>query len=266
MEAIDDVQQAPGHDGPDSLRLPEREEPQRLGPTRQLLANFLEVMNASGDDAEEAYAAALGALRERATEAVLEVARWEGACPTWDYPTRWGLIHAAAALEHPAAIPLFRSLVLTPIPPERGVDPHSFSTVAEETILRTTAVDGVAVLARAGNREAIETLLEFLSVASFSVKRAVVQGLLAAEHGESLRDRIEKRLCPEDRMLLDIRPLDVRKVTQIDDPEANLSETGRADAVPPTPDLPDRQTRGTVQRTSDEAPRGSGASDDEREG
>lgn len=266
MQAIDDLQQSPGHDEADALRLPERRDPQRLGPVGQLLVNFLEVMNAAGDGAEEAYAAALGALRERSFEAVLEIARLENACETWDYPTRWGLVHAAASLEQPAALPFFRSLVLTPIPPERGVDPHSFSTVAEETILRTTAVDGVAVLARAGSREAVETLLDFLSVPSFSVKRAAVQGLLAADEGESLRDRIEKRLCPEDRMLLDIRPLDVRKVTQIDDPESHLDETGRLDAVAATPDLPDRQKRTKAKRAADEAPRGHDGSDDEREG
>ena len=84
--------------------------------------------------------------------------------------------------------------------------------------------------------------------------------------GESLRDRIEKRLCPEDRMLLDIRPLDVRKVTQIDDPESHLDETGRLDAVAATPDLPDRQKRTKAKRAADEAPRGHDGSDDEREG
>src|SRR3712207_8247200 len=51
---------------------------------------------------------------------------------------------------------LFRSFVRTPIPLERSKDSHSFSTVAEETILRTTAVDGVEQLAAEGNDDARE--------------------------------------------------------------------------------------------------------------
>jgi hypothetical protein len=57
-------------------------------------------------------------------------------------------LRAAAELQHPAALPFLFNLVLTPIPPEESPDPHSFSTVAEETILRTTAVEGIGHLAK----------------------------------------------------------------------------------------------------------------------
>ena len=230
----------PGADGPDSFRLGPAAEPIRPSPVGQLLMNFLVAMNGAGEDADDAYKRALSALREHSDEAIIEIARLENCCRTGDYPTRWGLIHAAVQLHHPAALPFFRGVVLTPIAPEASRDPHSFSTVAEETILRTTAIDGVVKLARDGNKVAIESLFDFLSVPSISVKRAAVQGLLNVRQGESLRGRIELSLCPEDRFLLDIRPLDVRKATQIDDPEAQLSDSGRAANKPPTPDLPDR--------------------------
>ncbi len=245
----------PTGDGPDSFRLGAAAEPARLSPTGQLLMNFLTAMNAAGDDAEEGYRRAVAELRRKADEAIIEIARLENCCHSADYPTRWGLIYAAAELRHPAALPFFRSVVLTPIPPERSLDPHS-STVAEETILRTTAVDGVADLARHGDKAAVEALFDFLGSPSISIKRAAVQGLFGVQQGESLRGRIEERLCPEDRFLLDIRPLDVRKATQIDDPEGQLSESGRSASKPATPDLPDRARTGAREgaRGASESP------------
>ena len=235
--------ESPTGDAPDSLRLGAGGEGGRLSPTGQLLMNFMAAINAAGEDAEDVYKGALEALRGKADEAIIEIARLENCCHQGDYPTRWGLIHAAAELRHHAALPFFRSVVLTPIPPERSPDPHS-STVAEETILRTTAVDGVADLARRGDKAAVEALFDFMAVPSISIKRAAVQGLLKVEQGESLRGRIEERLCPEDRFLLDIRPLDVRKAQQISDPEAQLSDAGRSASKPATPDLPDRARAG----------------------
>jgi hypothetical protein len=83
------------------------------------------------------------------------------AIATHDYPTRWAHVHAASELRHPAALPFLRNLILTPIPPEESPDPHSFSTVGEETILRTTAVEGIGYLAR-GRADATEMLFEAL--------------------------------------------------------------------------------------------------------
>lgn len=270
MVPTSDLNEAPHSDVSDVLRLPDRKGRAQLGSVGQVLANFLDVMNASGDGAEEDYRAGLEELRKHSAQVVLEATRMESACDTWDYPTRWGLVYAVTVLEDAAALPFLRSVVLTPIPPEAGVDPHSFSTVAEETILRTTAVDGVSQLAREGSGEAIESLFEFLSVPSFSIKRAAVQGLLAAEQGESLRPRIEERLRPDERMLLDIRPLDVSKVAQIESPERHLAEGAREQDASSSPDLPDR--RGAEKSSSKKAsakkeypPRGDDSSSKERE-
>ncbi|MBM3527324.1 MAG: hypothetical protein FJX62_04475 [Alphaproteobacteria bacterium] len=212
--------------------------------------NYLAAINAAGDDADERYKIALAAIREKANDVIIEIARQENHCRARDYATRWGLIYAASELVHPAALPFFRSVVLTPIPPEESSEPHSFSTVAEESILRTTAVDGVARLAADGSKEAVDALFDFLHVPSLSVKRAAVQGLMGVRQGESLRGRIEERLCPEDKFLLDIKPIDVRKVTQISDPERDLSDAGRKSNKPITPDLPDRAAR-TDTRSGD---------------
>jgi hypothetical protein len=135
-------------------------------------------------------------------------------------------------LRHPAALPFLRNLILTPIPPEESPDPHSFSTVGEETILRTTAVEGIGYLAR-GRADATEMLFEALRQPSLSIRRAAVQSLLATVRGRRLRARIARALPEEHQFLLDLKAVSVRDVPQIRNPERHLSEAGRVEASHP---------------------------------
>lgn len=230
--------QSPSGQQEDELRLSEAEEQPRssLG---QLVLGALEAMNAAGEDAEERFQEALGRLRERAGEAVIVITRMECEVPRQDYATRWALVYLVGELEDRMALPLLRQIVLTPIPPEKSRDPHS-STVAEETIIRTTAVDAVAALARMGEEEAVEALMEFFDVPSFSIRRAAVQGLLSTPKADDVRDRIRACLPEDQHFLLDLKPMDVRKAEQIDDPQRHLSERGKADDTPAAPDVTDR--------------------------
>ena len=147
-------------------------------PAGVVLQNFLEAIEGAGDEAEDAYERAQEELRRNAPDVTIEIARAMRGCDEEDYPSRWALTYAAGRLQSDSALPLLRSLILTPIPPEKSNDPHSFSTAAEETVLRTTAVDGVRDLVEQGSREAREALFEFLSVPSLSVRRAAVQAIL----------------------------------------------------------------------------------------
>lgn len=235
-----EIDNSPSAEASDSLQPEEHDKPEQLSPVGVLVHDLLVKMNAAGDDAEKEYQQALEELRKHPMDAVIELARQEGACCNTDYATRWAVVYAAAKLEHPAALELLRSIVLTPIQAEQNEDPHA-STVAEETIIRTTAVDGVATLARDGNDDAIETLLSFLELPSFSIRRAAVHGLLTSPKGDDLRDRIAKCLPKDQRFILDLKKVDVRKVPQVEDPRRHLSETARADCKPAPPDAQDRR-------------------------
>jgi hypothetical protein len=193
------------------------------------LANAIAAMNQVGDGAEDEYQRTLEELRRQADAVAVEIARASSECKVQDYPDRWALVHIAAELRHRAALPYLRNIVETPIPPERSKDPHSFSTVAEETILRTTAVEGVGELAREQqNRDAAEALWEFLKQPSLSIRRAAVQSLYrSAGSSKRTRDRIAALLPEEQRFLLDLKPVDVSDVPQIARPQRHLSEAGR---------------------------------------
>ncbi|MEO8496157.1 MAG: hypothetical protein ABI614_13890 [Planctomycetota bacterium] len=238
----------------DSLKVREPAQPQRLSAVGELVRQVLVAMNVSGEDAEESYQRSVAAVRRHPVEAVIEIARMECMCLSTDYAARSALVYAACELEHRAALPLLKSAVLTPIPAERFTDPRS-STVAEETIIRTTAVDGVATLARQGDKDVIDLLFEFLAVPSISIRRAAVQGLLGSPQGDDLRGRIAECLPKDQRFLLDLKKLDVREAAQIDDPRRHLSEKGREDKKPAAPQFNERgrlqQTGGTSARKTD---------------
>jgi hypothetical protein len=222
----------------DALHRPERGRPRPPdGPARVLLANFFAAMGAAGDDADDQYHRALTDLRRHADLVAVEIARSHNDCRARDYPTRWAHVHAAAELRHPAALPFLRNLILTPIPPEESADPHSFSTVGEETVLRTTAVEGIGYLAR-DRADAVEALFEALRQPSLSVRRAAVQSLLSSPRGRKLRARISKSLPEEQQFLLDLKRVGVRDVPQIKNPERHLSEAGRRGGIAPAPSLP----------------------------
>jgi HEAT repeat protein len=215
-------------------------------PAAILLQNFFVAMNAAGDDAQERYRRALADLRKRADLVMVEIARAQNDCDRGDYPTRWAHVHAAAELRQPAALPY---LVLTPIPPEEASDPHSFSTVAEETILRTTAVEGIGYLANERG-EAVEALFECLKQPSVSVRRAAVQSLLKTARGRRLRARISSTLPEDQRFLLNLKAVDVRDVPQIKRPQRHLSEAGGRASIAPAPSLPGDEPRGQTGEES----------------
>lgn len=206
-------------------------------PAGVALANAVAAMSRFGDDAEEEYQRALEELRRQADAVAVEVARASNDCDTQDYPSRWALVHIASELRHRAALPFLRNVVETPIPPEQSKDPHSFSTVGEETILRTTAVDGVGELARERqNRDAVEALWEFLKQPSLSIRRAAIQSLYGSVgNNKRVRDRIGSLLPDEQRFLLDLKPVEVTDVPQISRPQRHLSAAGREERPEPPP-------------------------------
>src|SRR5262245_60374283 len=117
---------------------------------------YLKSLYTSGDDADDRHTRALEELRRDPGEAVIALAKAEACCHGRDYPRRWALVYAASRMDHDAALPYLRELVLTPIPAADTRDAHAFSVAREETILRTTAIEGIGRLAARGNKQAMD--------------------------------------------------------------------------------------------------------------
>ncbi len=196
------------------------------------LRHLLSVMYSSGDNAAEEYRRALEALRANPQAAVALIGHVESSVRESDYPTRWALIFAASELRHPDAIPYLRTVALSRIPAERSSDPHSFSTVTEDTILRTTAVEGIGHLA-ADHPQAVDALFDCLDRPSISIRRAAIQSLITTPNGQQYRDRIAHSLPDDQRFLLDLRRISVHEAPQVRNPEQFLTATATSTAPPP---------------------------------
>lgn len=222
----------------DSLSVTPERLPSEMSPAALLLNDLLVAMNSMDADAEADYTRLLDSARKQIPEIMIEIARRERCCAEHDYSNRWGLVFAASELKHPATLPYLSNLVRTPLPSETSRNPHSFSVVGEETILRTTAVEGIGQLAAAGRKEAFDALLSFLAIPSLSIRRATVQAMLATPSGRRLRKRAAESLPKDQRFLLDLSQPKVEEVPQIRNPERNLSDAGRRARKEEPLDLP----------------------------
>ncbi|MGH9927187.1 MAG: HEAT repeat domain-containing protein [Nitrososphaeraceae archaeon] len=212
------------------------------------LEEYLKAIYTTGEDAQETHDEILSRLRTEPADIIIEIARQEKACEPSDYSRRSALIYAAGQLRHPSSLPFLRNIVLTPIPPEKSEDAHSFSTVEEETILRTTAIEGIRYLAEQGNEEAVKTLYAFLEIPSISIRRASIQALLSNRKDEQTRRQISEMIPKEHQFLLDLRPAKVEDVPQIVDPTRHLKPANKSIEQINPPELPDANNSGKVSR------------------
>lgn len=196
------------------------------------ITRYLRTLYAVGDDADDRHTRALENLRRNPAETVVALARAEASSQPRDYPRRWALVYATTRLDHDAALPYLRALILNPFPSEDTRDPHARTVAREETILRTTAIEGLARLAGRGNKGALDALFEALDIPSISIRRASIQALLSVE--PEYRERIAERLPADFRYLLDVRPAPVTKIPQVKNPRKHLREAKPTEKpVPP---------------------------------
>ncbi|MBA2357963.1 MAG: hypothetical protein H0V84_05985 [Actinobacteria bacterium] len=184
---------------------------------KELNALIIEAVNrmgGTGADAEDNYRRALDELGKRAAEAFEVIVAEYEALPEDRYLDRWSLVHLLAELRQPEAAGALNRIITSRIPAEKARGSHDASTVAEEVIIRTTAVEGVVRLSADGVEEARKILLRHASNRTFSIRRASVQGLL--ETGEDTDKRELRALLKErgEQSLLRIKRVDVREVPQ----------------------------------------------------
>ena len=179
-----------------------------------LIVEAINRMGGVGTDAEENYRHALGQLATRADEAVDVIAAEYEALPEERYLDRWSLVYLLSELRHAAAARPLNRIITSRIPAEKAKGSHDASTVAEEVLIRTTAVEGVVRLSADGVEEARNILLRHARNRTFSIRRASVQGLL--ETGDDADKRQLRALLKErgDEGLLRIGRMNVTEAPQ----------------------------------------------------
>lgn len=190
------------------------------------------LMNAAGDGAEQAYQDRLEELRADGDAVVAAVRATYEAFPEEAYLERWGTVQLLTDLRLGGAVDVLKTVLSQPIPPERSPDPaHGVSTVGEEVMIRTTAVEALARLAAAGDQAALEALRDNVSHEAFSVRRAAVQAI--GELGDEQQVAYVRSTLGEEQAsaLLAIRRLDVREA-----PQAQGGRFLKSNQPPPPPD------------------------------
>ena len=189
----------------------------RSGDAKDLIALIVEAVNRMGgvgDDADENYKQAVRALAGRGREALdIIVAAYETLAED-QYLDRWSLVQLIAELRVPEAVKPLNRIITSRIPAEKFKGSHDLSSVGEEVMIRTTAVEGLVRLSADGVENARPVLLRHAAHRNFSIRRACVQGLM--ETGTDDDRRQLKRLLArrKEESLLKIRRMDVREVPQ----------------------------------------------------
>jgi HEAT repeat protein len=186
-------------------------------------------MSGSGPDAELNYRVTLRELASDPRAAVAAVREMYRATPEDRYLDRWTQVHLLADLRNGAARPVLDQILSTPIPPEKAPGMITYSTVGEEAMIRTTAIEGLTRLAAQGDREALELLRKHMGHENFSVRRAAIQGYLEAA-GEGARDELRRVLPERDQFILNIRRAQVQDVPQ---PSVVERPSEEVDQAPP---------------------------------
>jgi hypothetical protein len=189
----------------------------------------LAAMSASGPGAEAGYQASLSALAEDAPAVVQALSDRYANAPEDEYVDRWAMVNLLADVRQPQALTALEAIVSTPIPPEHNPGMVIHSTVSEEVIIRTTAIEGITRLASQGADGALEALRNQMANKTFSIRRAAIQGYLEAA-GDDARDQLRSELPESDHFILDLRREDVRNVPQ---PRPEQAPSDAADLVPP---------------------------------
>lgn len=180
------------------------------------LTDIVAVMTASGSSADETYREALRGQRDD-EEFIILVFKTLDALNESAYIERWALVQLAIDLEHPVAGDYLAELVRRPIPEEQSQDPgHGLSTVTEEVILRTTAIEGLARLLRR-DVDTTETLLETIASSDYVAMRRAAWFAIADSGRDDAVQRARSILQERgDGWIAELRRIPVEEAEQHD--------------------------------------------------
>ena len=188
-------------------------------------------------DAAGSYKASVAALRQT-DGAAAYLAKAYQAAPQASYLERWSVATVLGDLQRPDALNALRDIAVSALPKIVGDD--ATQAIAEETMIRVAAVEGIAGQA-SRNPDARAVLLESAKSPVFSVRRAAAQAFLA--RGGARAD-VEKILAPEERFILDLKTLSATDLPSLQPPTGPSKDaapapgTPNAPAVVPAPDAP----------------------------
>ena len=169
------------------------------GLAQSVLQAVTHLNTVSGDNR---YAASLNSLKQNAAEAAPLIAQLYRAAPETAYVDRWSLVKVLSDLHQPQSLPHLDAIANIPLPAAQGEGAER--RLCEETMIRTTAAEGIARQAGTGDAAALALLLKNCQNPIFSVRQASVQAYLA-HGGPQARATLERLIPPNEHFVMDIR-------------------------------------------------------------
>ncbi|MEO6844853.1 MAG: hypothetical protein ABI184_06745 [Ginsengibacter sp.] len=133
--------------------------------------------------------------------------------PESEYNARWFMVYCIAQFELPEFIRPLSRIAMSEIPNEMSKTIHLFSTVAEETAIRLTAIDGIRSIVQKGYKEGEIELFDLLKSKYLTLNIATCQSLIAINTEN--KAKIFEILPKEKQFIIDIRPKEVKDITII---------------------------------------------------
>ena len=115
-------------------------------------------MGSIGESGEKCYQSALDGLARHAKEVIKIAATEYARLPKNQYLDRWALVQLIAEMKNEVSLEFLDRILSSEIPLEESNDPHNFTTVGEEVMIRTTGIEAVTRLAADGSAKALEML------------------------------------------------------------------------------------------------------------
>lgn len=201
---------AGGSDGGDSVTVLPPTSPFRFPdtPVGRSLASYVALQTRLDAESVALRMSTFAYLRAHASEVAEVLLAVYDQLPEDEYLARWQAIQTLTSLEVPEAAGAFRSILLRDVPPERWSPAEGErSSVAEESILRRRAIEGLKPLALGGSQEAADALRQAVNSPVLSVRAAAVRAYLAVGRKSPARVAELRSMLPEsEHPMLERRP------------------------------------------------------------
>lgn len=141
--------------------------------------------------------------------------------PESAYNTKWLIVYCISQFELPEFIKLLSRIAKSEVPSEKSKNVHLFSTVAEETAIRLTAIEGIKSIAQKKYKEAEIELFDLLRSKYLTLNIASCQSLI--EINKENKTKILEILPKEKQFITDIIRKDVKEITFIKNAEQEMA-------------------------------------------
>jgi hypothetical protein len=185
----------------------------------QSLQAHIKAMNAFGDSADIYFKESLSRLRADSTIHI-EIMNTYQRVPENLYFAKAHLIQTLSDLETDASLEALNSIASRVPGQEKSRNPE-YSTRAQESIISTTATEGISRLAVKGNETAYRYLNELVKSEDITVRQMAIRGILTSQLGgdeKSKADQLRKILPQEQHWMITSERTDIRTVPHPDMP------------------------------------------------